>query len=326
MSAPAMVTLAEIEAARAALPPEVRVTPVLPSEELAEAAGAPVWLKCENLQVTGSYKARATFTLLHNLPPEQRQRGAALSSSGNFAAAFGYMGRLLGIPTAVVMQEHTSPLKIARTRRYGAEVVLCPNDFDTRWRTLYSLEPERGYRAINTFEDPDVLRGHGTLGLEIVEQVPAVRTILVPVSSGGLIAGLATAACERRPGVRIIGVQPEGSRAAHDSFRRGEVVRAERVETICDALVAYHPGHLPFAHIRRYVEDIVLVPEEAVKRAMCWLVENAKLVVEAGGAVGVAALLSGVVRPQGETVVLLSGGNVLPSTLAAYLQEPQADG
>jgi threonine dehydratase len=319
-----LVTLAEIQAARAALPPEVVRTPLLRSEELGEIAGAPVWLKAENLQITGSYKARATFTLLNNLPSQYREKGAALSSSGNFAGAWAYMGRLLGIPTAVVMQEKTSPLKIARTRGYGGEVILCPNDFDARWATLFALEPERGIHAINTFEHPDVLRGHGTIGLEMVEALPEVETVLIPVSSGGLIAGTATAIKELRPNARVIGIQPEGSNAAYLSFRAGEVKRIDQIDTICDALIAAHPGHLPFAHIQKYVDDMVTVPDAEVKTAIRWLAEKTKLVAEAGGAIATAALLSGRVKPTGKTIVLVSGGNILPSTLAEYLTDAPA--
>ena len=316
---PTLVTLREIEEARAKLPPQIVHTPLLVSEDLGEIAGAPVWFKPECLQVTGSYKARAAFTMLNNLPPEQRAKGAAISSSGNFASAWSYMGRLLGIPTAVVMQESTSPLKIEKTRRYGAEVILCPNDFDARWRTLFALEPERGIKSINTFEYPDVVRGHGTLGLEIVEDLADVDTVLIPVSSAGLIAGVATAVKERRPSAKVIGVQPAGASAATLSFHRGEITRIDKLETICDALIAAFPGKLPFAHMQKYVDDMVTVPDEDVKRAIRWLAEKAKLVVEAGGAVCATALLTGVVKPQGKTVCLLSGGNILPATLAEYL-------
>jgi len=315
------VTLKEIREAAARLPAQVVRTPLLLSEDLAEAAGAPVWLKPENLQVTGSYKARAAFTMLNNLTEEQKRRGAAISSSGNFASAWSYMGRLLGIPTAVVMQEKTSPLKIEKTRRYGAEVILCPNDFDARWRTLFALEPERGIKAINTFEYEDVIRGHGTIGLEMVDDLPDVDTVLVPVSSGGLIAGVAAAVKELRPSARVVGVQPAGANAVHTSFARGEVVRIEKVDTICDALIAAHPGRMPFAHIQRYVDEMALVTDDEVKGAIRWLVERAKLVVEAGGAVCVAALLTGKVKPRGKTIALVSGGNILPRTLAEYILE-----
>lgn len=319
-----LVGLSEIREARAKLPPQVVRTPLLASEDLSEAAGAPVWLKPENLQVTGSYKARAAFTMLNNLRGEERRRGAAISSSGNFASAWSYMGRLLGIPTAVVMQESTSPLKVEKSRRYGAEVILCPNDFDARWRTLFALEPERGIKAINTFDYRDVITGHGTIGLEMVEDLPDAANVLVPISSGGLIAGIAVAVKEQLPRARVIGIQPEGAAATRLSLDRGEITRIDRLETICDALIAAMPGRLPWPHIRRYVDDVIVVSDWEVKRAIVWLAERTKLVVEAGGAVAAAAMLSGRLRPAGKTIVLLSGGNILPATLAQYIQEVNA--
>jgi threonine dehydratase len=325
MEQTALVTLDDIRAAAFELPPQIVRTPLLVSEDLGEAVGTAVWLKPECLQVTGSYKARAAYTMLNRLPAEQKAKGAAISSSGNFASAWAYMGRLLGIPTTVVMQEKTSPLKVEKTRRYGAEVILCANDFDARWRTLFALEPERGIQAINTFEYADVIAGHGTIGLEMAEELPEVDTVLVPVSSGGLIAGVAVAVKTLRPSARVIGIQPTGSSAVHDSYARGEITRVEKIDTICDALVAAHPGGLPFAHIQRYVDEMTLVTDDEVKAAIRWLAERSKLVVEAGGAVCVAALLAGKVQPQGKTIVLVSGGNILPRTLAQYLLEGEAN-
>lgn len=319
-----LVTLQQIQEARAQLPPQIVRTPLLYSEDMSEVAGTPVWFKPENLQITGSYKARAAYTMLNNLPEEQKARGAAISSSGNFASAWSYMGRLLGIPTAVVMQEQTSPLKIEKARRYGAEVILCPNDFDARWRTLFALEPERGIRAINTFDSVDVITGHGTIGLELVEDLADVDTVMVPISSGGLIAGVATAVKELRPSARVIGVQPEGAAATYLSRQRGEITRVDHLNTICDALIAAHPGRLPWPHIQKYVDDVVLVSDAEVKEAIAWLVEKPKLVIEAGGSVCAAALLAGKFRPEGKTIVLLSGGNILPQTLARYILEVKA--
>ncbi len=321
---PALVTLAQIEEASRDLPREIVRTPLLASDDLSSELGVPLFFKPECLQVTGSYKARAAYTVLKRLTDEQRAKGAAISSSGNFAGAWAYMGRLFGSPVAVVMQESTSPFKIEKTRAYGAEVVLCPNDFDARWNTLFALESERGMKVVNTFEDADVIRGHGTIGLEIVQAMPDVGTVIVPASSGGLLAGVATAIKALCPKARVIGVQPGGSLAVHTSFRRGQVTRVEKVDTICDALVAAFPGELPFAHIQRYVDDVVSVPEAEVRKAVRWLAEKAKLVVEAGGAVGVAALRCGAVKPTGPTVVLLSGGNIMPATLARYLTEEDA--
>jgi threonine dehydratase len=314
-----MVTIDDIYAARVRLPAEILRTPLLFSEALSREASAQVWLKAESLQVTGSYKARAAFTILDRMPPEARARGAALSSSGNFAQAFAYMGRLLGVPTALVMMENTSPLKVARTRAFGGEVVLCGNDFQERWNTLSRLEQERGMRAVNHFEDADVIAGHGTIGLELLEQLPAPDAVLVPVSSGGLIAGVATAIKTLRPATRVIGIQPEGSNAMHASRAAGRVIAIPAVRTICDALTAQHPGELPFAHLQAYVDDMILVTDDAVKQAIAFLLEHAKLVVEPGGAVGVAALLSGRVRETGSVVALVSGGNIDRDRLVEYI-------
>lgn len=316
-----MISLDEIRQAHAEFPPVIRRTPLLPSESLSEQVGTAVWLKCENLQITGSYKPRAAFTLLSRLSPEQKRRGAALSSSGNFASAFAYMGRLLGVPTTVVMMQKTSPLKAEKTARYGAEIVWCENRFEARFDALRRLEQERGLTIINTLEDANVPIGHGTAGIEIIEQLPAVNMVLVPISTGGLIAGVATAIKELNAQVKVIGVQPEGSNAAYLSFRAGRIVTIPETKTICDGLTATRPGELMFAHIQRYVDDIVLVSDDAVRAAVAWLAEKDHLVVEPSGAVGVAALLTGKIEGRGNVVAFLSGGNVTPRLLAEFLSE-----
>jgi threonine dehydratase len=317
---PKLVTIHQIAEARERLPSAVVHTPMLLNEELSKRLHKRVHFKCENLQVTGSYKARAAFTILNHLPHEQKHRGAALSSSGNFAQAFAYMGRLLGIPTTVVMMEKTAPFKVERTRKFGAEVVLVENDFERRFEVLRELKEQKGIHPVFTFEDPDVIIGHGTIGLEIVEDRPEAATVLVPVSSGGLIAGVATAIKERVPTARVIGVQPEGSNATYLSWQAGKVTRIPKVDTICDALIAQYPGDLPFAHMQRYLDDVVVVTDEQVREAVRFAAEYGKLVLEPGGAVTVAALLSGAVRPETESVVaLLTGGNIALPRLAEIL-------
>lgn len=306
-----MITVADIERVRRTLPDAIVQTPAVRNEALGEAAACTAYLKLENMQVTGSYKARAAFAILNELTPEQRRRGAAISSSGNFATAFAYMGRLLGVPTIVVMMQKTTPFKVEGARRYGAEIVLCENRFEARWETLDRLREERGIVSINTFESPTVIAGHGTIGLEILEQVPDVEVILVPISSGGLIAGVATAVKSLKSEVEIIGIQPQGCDAMYRSFRERRPVTIDRVDTICDALVATRPGELPLEHALHYVDDVALVSDDDVRRAVRLLAASAKQVVEPSGAVGVAALLSGTVsRPGKRVVALISGGNV----------------
>jgi len=315
-----LVTLEEIEQARKELPPEIVCTPVLRSGAISDQTGADVWLKTENLQVTGSYKTRAAYTILNRLSEDQKKKGAAISSSGNFATAFAFMGTLLGIPTAIVMMEKTSPYKIQRTRDYGAEAVLCENRNQARWDTLDRLGRERGITAINTWEDGNVIRGHGSIGAEIMEQVSDLDAVIVPVSSGGLIGGIATAVKTLNPAVRVIGVQPEGSQAVYQSFLKKEICEVPEPDTVCDSLVAPRPGVLTFEHVMAYVDEMVLVSDKQAIDAVKYLVGTAKLVVEPGGAVGVAALLNGIVSLEGRKVVaLLSGGNIMPEQLAGYL-------
>jgi threonine dehydratase len=277
-------------------------------------------LKAEGLQVTGSYKSRAAFTVLSRLDEPARQRGAALASSGNFAAAFAFMGRLLRIPTAVVMMRRTAPYKVERTRTLGAEVVFCDDRFEAREEALNGLERERGMTVIRHFEDPNVIAGHGTIGLEIIDDCPAVELVLVPVSSGGLLAGVAAAVKGRRPAARVVGVQPEGADAMARSLEAGRVVSIPEARTMCDALVASRPGELPFRHAQRDVERVIRVSEEEVARAVRFLATEAKLVAEPGGAVTTAALLAGRVETgRGPTAALVSGANIAPERLAMML-------
>jgi threonine dehydratase len=313
-----MVTVDQIEAAHRELPPEVVRTPLLPCGAMA--GEGPVFLKAEGLQVTGSYKSRAAFTVLNQLDEAARQRGAALASSGNFAAAFAFMGRLLGIPTAVVMMRRTAPYKVERTRSLGSEVVFCDDRFEAREEALRQLERERGMTVIHHFEDPHVVAGHGTIGLEIVDDCPEVELVLVPVSSGGLLAGVAAAVKARRPAARVVGVQPEGADAMARSLEAGRVVSIPEARTMCDALVASRPGELPFRHAQRDVERVVRVSEEEVARAVRFLAAEAKLVAEPGGAVTTAALLAGRVETgSGPTAALVSGANIAPGQLAMML-------
>ncbi len=316
-----MVSLSDIRQAQADLPEEVIRTPLLYSTDLSSKLGCQLHLKAENLQVAGSYKSRAAFTILNNLSDEQKNKGAAISSSGNFASAFAFMGRLLKVPVSIVMMRKTAPFKLQKTKNYGGEVVLCENRFAARWETLDRLEEERGITTINTFEYPDVIAGHGTIGLEILDDLADVDTILIPISSGGLLAGVATAVKETNPSVNVIGVQPEGCNAMYLSFKAGSLQTIEKADTICDALVATTPGALPFEHVLKYVDDVVVVSEESVREAVGMLFEFAKVVVEPSGAVGIAALLSDQVQAKGQRVVsLLSGGNVSAQMFRGLLE------
>jgi threonine dehydratase len=311
------VTLDQIRTAAEAIKPFIHETPLLPARELSSACGCRAFLKAENLQVTGSFKIRAAMNSVLNLP-SKNINGVIASSSGNFAQALAYAGSRLGIPVTIVMEQRSSPLKVARTRQYGAEVVFCENNFPSRDRTVQQLREERGLVPLHPYNLPEVIAGNGSIGLEIHRQLPDVEMILVPVSGGGIISGIATAMKGLRPSVKIVGVQAETSNAAYLSFKRGEIVTLESPVTIADGLRA-SPKDITFAHIQKYVDDFVLVSDDAIKQAVIFLLENDRLLVEPSGAVGVAALLSGKLQAEGKNVVaILSGGNVSLDAVQEY--------
>ena len=313
------LTYSRIVEAKERMAPPVRVTGILPLARTADEVGRErLFLKSEHLQVTGSYKARSAFNILRSFEGERRRRGIVLSSSGNFAQAFAYAGRVLDSPVAIVMPEYTAEVKVEGTREYGAEVVLCPT-FADRDPAVEQVGAERRMVILHTFEDPEVAVGHGTIGLEVVEQLPEVETVLIPVSSGGLAAGIALAVKERRPDVTVLGVQPEGGNAAYVSWQAGEVRAVDHWESMADALSARRPGKLPFEYLQRYLDDIVLVSEEAIAEAVRTILFRTKTLTEPGGATAAAAFLSGVVDTGKVTAAIASGGNIQPSVLGKIL-------
>ncbi|MDA0655733.1 MAG: pyridoxal-phosphate dependent enzyme, partial [Proteobacteria bacterium] len=222
---PGLTSLEAIKSAYAALPSVVRKTPILPlARDSSEIGNEKLFLKCENMQVTGAYKVRAAFTAMNALSDEERSKGVVMTSSGNFAQAFAYAGRVMGAPIAVVMMDSTSPYKVKQTEALGAEVVFCGKDALARQPTVERIAQERGMTAIDTWEFPPITAGHGSIGMEILEQCPDVEQVLVPVSSGGVAAGVATAIKLQNPDVKIIGVQPEKANAAYVSLREGAPV------------------------------------------------------------------------------------------------------
>jgi threonine dehydratase len=315
-----LITLAEIKKAREALPPFVRRTPILAfSGDSTEVGAENLFLKAENLQVTGAYKIRAAFTVLNSLSPEERAKGVVLTSSGNFAQAFGFAGARMGVSIAVVMLDRTSAYKVAATRGYRAEVVFCGTDALARQPAVVELAKERGMTAIDTWEEPMGTAGHGTLGLEIAEDMPGVETVLVPVSSGGVAAGVSTAIKETLPGVKVIGVQPERANAAYVSLQKGEPTAIDYWDSIADGLSAVRPGAFPFSHLQKYLDEIVLISEEDIARAFRSLLFRAKILTEPAGAVATAAFLSGKVDTGRKTVAAVTGGNVTDEMIRKML-------
>ena len=311
------VTIEEIQAAARALPPVVRRTPLWPyASAPSEIGRESLFLKLENLQAVGAYKVRAAFTMIAALSPEQRARGIVFTSSGNFAQAFALAGRHFGVRTRVVMLTSTSPYKIHAARALGAEVELFDGPALERQPRVEALGRELGMTVIDTcWEERPIIAGHGTLGLEILQDLSDVEQILVPVSSGGMAAGVAAAVKQINPKVRMIGVQPRGANAAYLSLAAGKPVSIEHWNSIADGLSARRPGEYPFAHLQRFLDEIVLVEEHDIAVAHLALRRRAKIIAEPAGAVSVAAFISERVDVARRTVAVVSGGNLTDETL-----------
>jgi threonine dehydratase len=320
-----MVSLDDVRAAREAAAGRLHRTPLFRSQTLGAIAGADVHLKAELFQKTGSFKPRGVLANLAALTPEQRDGGVISISAGNHAQALAYGAALEGIPSLVVMWQSASAQKIAATREYGATVDLSATDPGEAFDRLDELIEETGMTLVHPFDDPYVIAGQGTLGLEILEDVPDVDTILVAVGGGGLIAGIATAVKAQRPDVKVIGVEPDRSAALHAGLAAGQWVRV-RPDSIADGLSAPFAGAHCIAIAQDKVDDVVLVSEDEIREGMRFLYQRSKLACEAAGAVPTAALLAGTLDiPVGSTVVsVVSGGNVAPRTASGILDPDEA--
>jgi threonine dehydratase len=309
-------SLDEIEAARAIVSRVAQPTPIESSRFLAEVLGAPVYLKCENLQRTGSYKIRGAYNRLAKLTAEERGRGVVAASAGNHAQGVAFAARELGIHATIFMPVGVAIPKFQATRDYGADVVLSGSIVDETLRAAADFATETGAVLIPPFDHPDVVTGQGTLGLEILDEVPDAATVIVPIGGGGLISGVASAVKQRaaREGreIRVIGVQAANAAAYPVSLEAGEPTEISLVATIADGIAVSKPGALNFQIIRDVVDEVVTVSEDDMARALLVLLERAKMVVEPAGGAAVAAILAGKVAPTGPTVAILSGGNIDP--------------
>lgn len=304
------ISLAGIEQARELLRGVISRTPVETSTSLGAVAGMPVFLKCENLQRTGSFKFRGAFTRLSALSEEERGRGVVAASAGNHAQGVALAARELGIDCVVFMPRGAALPKVAATRAYGAEVRFAGKDLGEAIDAAQEEAAESGRLLIPPFDHPDIVTGQATLGLEILEQVPEAGTILVPTGGGGLLAGVAAAVRLSGSRARVIGVQAEGAAAFPPSLEQGKPVRLERMNTLADGIAVPEPSELTLGLVREYVSEIRTVSEDQIGEAMLFLHERAKMVVEPSGTVGVAALMAGSEDLDGPVVVVLSGGNV----------------
>lgn len=309
-------SLAEFEHAREVVGRVARVTPMETSRFLGDRLGVPVYLKCENLQRTGSYKLRGAYHRIAALSEAERARGVVAASAGNHAQGVAFAARELGIHATIFMPVGVALPKLDATRSYGADVVLSGNSIGETMEAAAAFAAESGAVIIPPFDHPDVVAGQGTLGLEILEQAPDATTIVVPIGGGGLVAGIASAAKQQaaREGrtLRVIGVQAENAAPYIASLAAGEPRQVPVIPTIADGIAVYRPGELNFAIIRETVDEVVTVSEDDIARALLVLLERAKLVVEPAGAVAVAAIMTGAVASDGPIVAVLSGGNIDP--------------
>jgi threonine dehydratase len=307
-------------AARATLQPIIRQTPLLESSALSALVGGPVYVKCENLQRGGSFKVRGAYLRIARLSEAERARGVVAASAGNHAQGVALAAGVLGTRATVVMPAAAPLPKVAATRSYGADVVLHGASVEDALAMARQLADETGAIFIHPFDHPDVIAGQGTIGFEIAEQCPQVRTIALPVGGGGLAAGVAVAAREALPGVRLIGVQAEAVAPVPGSITAGHPVSVTPSATMADGIAVARPGELTISLLARERVHIVTVTEENLSRGLLLCLERAKQVVEPAGAAGVAAILEHPAVFEPPVVVVLSGGNIDPLLLSKVLR------
>ncbi|MCY3679248.1 MAG: threonine ammonia-lyase [Gemmatimonadetes bacterium] len=306
------LTRADFEAAYENVRPHVYRTPLLTSRSLSEACGLDVRLKAELFQLGGSYKVRGPLNKIARLSDEERARGVICSSAGNHAQGVAIAARHYGVKAVVCMAENATPAKVAATKGYGARVVLHGSIWDEANEKALELVETEGYTYVHPFDDPDLIAGQGTLGLEIMDQFPEVELVVVPIGGGGLISGISMAVKSINPDVRVIGVESSGAPAMKRSVEAGSRVTLDSVDCVIDGLVVKRVGGNTCSVVSRFVDEIVTLPDEQIFDAMLWLMTRAKLVTEGAAASPVGALLQGLVdAPAGtKTVCVLSGGNL----------------
>jgi len=310
----------DIVAARELLTDIITPTPMLYSRVLSDRLAGPVYLKCENLQRTGSFKVRGAYTRIARLSDAERARGVVAASAGNHAQGVAFAAGLLGTMATVVMPERAPLPKVEATAAYGATVIMHGSTVEDALAEALAFSAQTGAVFIHPFDHPDIVAGQGTLGFEIIEQCPGVRTIVVPVGGGGLAAGITVAVKSFDPDVRVVGVQAEAVPGLVASLAAGAPVQVVGAPTMADGIAVQRPGEIPFAILAASADRIVAVSEAALSRALLLCLERAKQVVEPSGAAGVAALLDGLGEFQPPVVVVLSGGNIDPLLLSKLLR------
>ena len=302
-----LLTLDDIRAAARRVSAISRVTPL---RDVSAAAGRPLFLKCENLQPGGAFKIRGAYNMIAQLTGDERRRGVVTFSSGNHGQAMALAARELGAPALVVMPTTAPQIKVDGARGFGAEVMFAGTTTTERRERAEAEARARGWTVVPPFDHEWIMAGQGTAGLEILEQLPEVAAVIVPIGGGGLAAGVSAAIKLSRPSVKVIGVEPAGAAAMKASIEAGHPVTLERTQSVADGLMAVRPGDLTFAHVRRFVDEIVTVEDEQIIDAVLWLQATAQIVAEPSGAASVAAALAGAAPMNGPTVAIVSGGNL----------------
>jgi threonine dehydratase len=318
------VDIEAIRRAHATIGARVQLTPLWPAGSLEEITGVPVWLKCEQLQRTGSFKIRGALNFVSQLP-ETGVRGLVAASAGNHAQGVALAGKEAGLPVTVVMPEAAPLAKVMATQRLGARVVLHGQSLEVARAEALVIAARDELLFVPPFDDDAIIAGQGTVGLEILEQAPTVKEILVPTGGAGLLAGIAVAVKSIRPDVRVIGVQDSAMNGVQRSFESHELRTVRPARTIADGVAVAGPSERTFALVEKYVDAIVSCTDEQVARAIVLLIERAKVVVEGAGALGVAALQSLVHRPTGPVAVVLSGGNIDINLLGSIVRRGLVD-
>ena len=303
-------TFEEIEKAKSMQGEEIRKTPLLHSPFLSKLIGSDIYLKSEFQQKTGSFKIRGAYYKIKSLTAEEKKNGVVAASAGNHAQGVAYASSLEKIPCTIVMPEHASPAKISATRGYGANIILHGTTYDESWTKAKEISEKTGAKIIHAFDDPQIIAAQGVIGLEILDELPDVDEIYLPVGGGGLAAGVLIAVKTKNPKIKVIGVQSKAFPAMKESLSSGSLKSTEGSRTIADGISVQKPRELTFSIIKDLIDDIVLVDDSQIIKAMFLLMERAKIVIEPAGAVGIAYLLDNKPAPGKKIAIILAGGNV----------------
>ncbi len=312
--------LENIEKARQNLRGIIKETPLMFSDFYSKEYGCQIYIKPENLQVTGSFKIRGAYNKIANLTEAEKEKGIIASSAGNHAQGVAFSAHAKNIRSTIVMPNVTPLLKIDATKAYGSQVVIHGDVYDEAYNKAMSLSEEHGYTFIHPFDDYDVLCGQGTIGLEILDELESVDEILVPVGGGGLIAGIASAVKAKNPAIKVIGVEPVGAMSMKISIEEGLITRLSSLKTSAEGVAVKQPGKLPFAMVKNFVDEIISVSEKDIMENVLLLMEKQKIVSETAGVVPLAALKK-VAKPGKKVVCLVSGGNIDMVTISSIINQ-----